>query len=209
MTRSKGNKKHLTLSDRITIEKGLHSNLSFLEISRQIHKDPTTVSKEIRKHTKVKEFNGYGGIPCQANEDIHARCTRRHICGDKDCDITCRQCRSFKCSDICKDYTPRQCDRLKKAPYVCNGCNRRTNCKMEKRLYSSKYADDCYRELLISSREGINQTPQSIQTMNNILTPLVKKGQSIAHISSFSRVFPTKQPLTSLTAPFGAVFCRE
>ena len=53
---------------------------------------------------------------------------------------------------------------------------------MEKRLYSSKYADDCYRELLISSREGINQTPQSIQTMNNILTPLVKKGQSIAHI---------------------------
>ena len=182
MTRSKGNKKHLTLSDRITIEKGLHSNLSFLEISRQIHKDPTTVSKEIRKHTKVKEFSGYGGVPCQANEDIHARCMRRHICGNKDCDLICRHCHSFKCSDICKDYTPQQCDRLKKAPYVCNGCNRRTNCKMEKRLYSSKYADDCYRELLISSREGINQTPQSIQTMNNILTPLVKKGQSIAHI---------------------------
>ena len=53
---------------------------------------------------------------------------------------------------------------------------------MDKKLYSSKYADDCYRELLSSSREGINQTPESIQRMNDILTPLVQKGQSIAHI---------------------------
>ena len=53
---------------------------------------------------------------------------------------------------------------------------------MDKKVYSSKYADDCYRELLISSREGINQTPESIQRINDILTPLVKKGQSIAHI---------------------------
>ena len=53
---------------------------------------------------------------------------------------------------------------------------------MDKKFYSSKYADDCYRELLSSSREGINQTPESIQRMNDILTPLVQKGQSIAHI---------------------------
>ena len=53
---------------------------------------------------------------------------------------------------------------------------------MDKKFYSSKYADDCYRELLASSREGINQTPESIQRMNDILTPLVKKGQSLAHI---------------------------
>ena len=53
---------------------------------------------------------------------------------------------------------------------------------MEKKIYSSKYANDCYREVLSSSREGINQTPESIQKMNDILTPLIKKGQSIAHI---------------------------
>lgn len=53
---------------------------------------------------------------------------------------------------------------------------------MEKKIYSSKYADDCYRETLSSSREGINQTPESIQKMNDILTPLIQKGQSIAHI---------------------------
>ena len=182
MAPNKGDQKHLTLSDRILIEKGLNGNLSFTEIGRQIHKDPTTVSKEVRRHTKVKEFNGYGNIPCQANADIHSRCTLKHACGDMDCDLTCRQCRSFRCSDICKEYRPQQCERLNKAPYVCNGCGKRVNCRMDKKLYSSKYADDCYRELLSSSREGINQTPESIQRMNDILTPLVQKGQSIAHI---------------------------
>ena len=53
---------------------------------------------------------------------------------------------------------------------------------MEKKIYSSKYAEDCYRETLSSSREGINQTPESIQKMNDILTPLIQKGQSISHI---------------------------
>ena len=182
MAPNKGDQKHLTLSDRILIEKGLNGSLSFSEIGRQIHKDPTTVSKEVRRHTKVKEFNGYGNIPCQANADIHSRCTLKHACGDMDCDLPCRQCRSFRCSDICKEYRPQQCERLNKAPYVCNGCGKRVNCRMDKKLYSSKYADDCYRELLSSSREGINQTPESIQRMNDILTPLVQKGQSIAHI---------------------------
>ena len=182
MAHSKGDQKHLALSDRITIEKGLNSSLSFAEIARQVRKDPTTISKEVRRHSKVKEFNGYGSIPCQANEDIHSRCTLKHVCGDKKCDLFCRNCRSFQCSEVCKEYQPQQCLRLNKAPYVCNGCGKRINCRMDKKIYSSKYADDCYRELLVSSREGINQTPESIQRMNDILTPLVKKGQSIAHI---------------------------
>ena len=182
MTIRKGDQKHLTLSDRITIEKGLNSSLSFAEIARQVGKDPTTISKEVRRHSKVKEFNGYGSIPCQANADIHSRCPIKHACGDKNCDLFCRNCRSFRCSEVCGEYRPQQCSRLNKAPYVCNGCGKRINCRMDKKIYSSKYADDCYRELLVSSREGINQTPESIQRMNDILTPLVQKGQSIAHI---------------------------
>ena len=29
-------------------------------------------------------------------------------------------------------------------PYVCNGCSKRTNCMMDKKIYSSKYAQDSY-----------------------------------------------------------------
>lgn len=54
---------------------------------------------------------------------------------------------------------------------------------MPRSFYSSKYADDCYRDTLVSCREGINQTPERIQAMNNLLVPLLKdKHQSIAHV---------------------------
>ena len=50
------------------------------------------------------------------------------------------------------------------------------------KIYSSKYAQDSYEALRTTSREGINQTPESIQKLDNLLSPLLKKGQSIAHI---------------------------
>lgn len=53
---------------------------------------------------------------------------------------------------------------------------------MDKKIYSSKYAQDSYEALRTTSREGINQTPESIQKLDNLLSPLLKKGQSIAHI---------------------------
>lgn len=72
--------------------------------------------------------------------------------------------------------------KLSKPPYVCNGCGKRVNCLMEMKIYSAKYADDCYREVLVSSREGINQTPNSIMIMDALVSPLIQKGQAIAHI---------------------------
>lgn len=49
-TASKGNHQHLTLSDRIYIEQGLERRISFKDIAKFIAKDPTTISKEIRRH---------------------------------------------------------------------------------------------------------------------------------------------------------------
>ena len=86
MSTQKGNQKHLTLSDRINIEKGLNNSDSFAAIARVVHKDPTTISKEVRKHSKVKEYKGYANIPCEANKDKHSPCMIKHICGDQDCD---------------------------------------------------------------------------------------------------------------------------
>ena len=49
---------HLTLSDRIYIEQALERRMKFKEIAVFIGKDPTTVSKEIRRHRVVKEWCG-------------------------------------------------------------------------------------------------------------------------------------------------------
>lgn len=45
-----GNKKHLTLADRAAIEHGISQGLNFTQIAKQIHKDSSTISKEIRRH---------------------------------------------------------------------------------------------------------------------------------------------------------------
>ena len=45
---------------------------------------------------------------------------------------------------------------------------------MPRMFYSSKYAHDEYRSVLVDSRVGINQTPESIQSMNDLLVPLIR-----------------------------------
>ena len=47
--------KHLTLSDCIEIELGITQGYSFRKIASIIEKDPSTVSKEIKKHLIVKQ----------------------------------------------------------------------------------------------------------------------------------------------------------
>lgn len=69
-----GKRKHLTLADRIQIERGLDSNKNFTEIGKEIGKDPTTVSKEVRKHIHAK--GRYMPVPwsaaCMANANKSA-----------------------------------------------------------------------------------------------------------------------------------------
>ena len=51
--------KHMTLDDRISIEKGLDQHLSLRSIALQLGKDPTTISKEIKKHRSFQEHNRF------------------------------------------------------------------------------------------------------------------------------------------------------
>jgi len=179
-----GNQKHLTLSQRIEIEKGLNDGLSFAEIARKIHKDPSTISKEVRKHrvSRVRNDNP-SAVPCASRKG----CDVRYLCY-KECGIMCKMCRhpdiNITCHTYCKEYTPVQCKKVNKAPYVCNSCLKRTNCLLTKMVYAAKYADDTYRDVLISSREGINQTAETIKELDELISPLIQKGQSIAHIYS-------------------------
>lgn len=186
--RPKGDQKHLDLSARIRIEKGLNDGVSFRSIAEELNKDPSTISKEVRRHSLIRERNAdaFAPIPCANNYDpLKPRaniCTIMHRCGDHDCQHKCVSCRKFSCGVGCEFYKPRECEKLKKPPYVCNGCPKRVSCMLDKKIYSSKYAQDTYENLRTSSREGINQTPESIQKLDDLLSPLIKKGQSIAHI---------------------------
>ena len=151
---------HLTLDDRIYIQTALERGLTFKEMSRYLKKDPTTISKEIRKRRFEKpmiESGKYGGhCALEASCTITKLCPMIQYCSGEG---YCSRCKISNCTMYCTQYVPGTCPRLKKAPYVCNGCHRVRMCSYDKMFYRAKHADDSYREQLVESRRGINQTP--------------------------------------------------
>ena len=74
------------------------------------------------------------------------------------------------------------CERLSRSPYVCNGCKARRGCRKERFTYYARCADDSYKEVKSEARKGINLTLEEVFEINKILTPLIKKGQTINHL---------------------------
>ena len=169
--------KHLTLDERNFIEQELAKNTSFREIAKYLSKDPTTISKEIRKHRIRKE-----GQAIHVNFNHCAKkynCHRRNLCNSR-CTKECRHCNN--CNNVCYDFVDGTCLRLIRAPYVCNGCNQKFGCKLTKYYYRALPSFNAYKTVLSESRQGINLTELELSNLDRIVSPLIKKGQSISHI---------------------------
>ncbi|MEG2610131.1 MAG: IS30 family transposase, partial [Bacilli bacterium] len=74
------------------------------------------------------------------------------------------------------------CEKLKKTPFVCNGCKARSGCRRERLTYYARKADDSYKELITNCRQGISLTNEEIYNINQVITPLIKKGQTTNHL---------------------------
>lgn len=170
---------HMTLDDRVTIQEGLDNNLSIRVIAKMIGKQPSTVLREVDKRRVFKGARYEGALaPCKRREG----CEIRGLCKDKRCYSLCKNCSA--CKERCPEYFPDQCEKLSRSPYVCNGCNKYRTCTYETFYYYASYANNAYQETLISSREGINQDPESLEQLDKLLSPLLKKGQSVSHVLS-------------------------
>ncbi len=76
------------------------------------------------------------------------------------------------------------CKRLKRAPWVCNGCDTRRYCRKHKFNYSSIIAYNDYKYTLSDSRIGFNLTKDELFELDKLISPLIKNRQSINHIYS-------------------------
>ena len=78
--------KHLTLSDRNDIQLGLERGETFKAIGQSILKDPTTVSKEVKRNRQVREST-CNNLPCSLLDKAPFVCNgcpkRRQNCGYK------------------------------------------------------------------------------------------------------------------------------
>ena len=170
---------HLTLDERITIQSLVSDRATFTAVGAELGKDPSTISKEIRNHYKLEVKASFNPCmhrkDCKHHSDLCQTC--RHRWG-KDC----RRCDYEKCHTICPDFKELVCLKLKKPPYVCNGCNERHSCKLRRHLYDAKYAQAEYESVRSESRQGFAITSDELTRIDGIISPLVKQGQSVHQI---------------------------
>lgn len=171
--------KHLTDAERLQIEQWLKDRVSIKQIALKLSKSTSTVSREIR--SRATASNKY------APYRIHNRCMkrdgcqRRYLCGDKpNCTKRCSTC--SLCNELCEDYQEQFCYKLCEPPYVCNGCTDEYQCALRKKYYLHRKAHEAYREMLVESRIGANITEDELLVLDEIVSPLVMRGQSVHHI---------------------------
>lgn len=174
--------KFLSYEDRLIIAQRIGENASFGTISKEIGKDRTTVSKEIKKYSYDKKSGrpGYPYNPCKHRSS----CKAKKICGSSGCThqsaYKCSLC--SECTFHCLDFEEDVCSVKSKPPYVCNGCRDFSRCTLLKRIYDPADAHEMAHKSISESRTGILSNEDDIARINGIITPLVKNGQSLHQI---------------------------
>ena len=172
--------KHLTPDARLTIQTELDNRNTFKGIARLLGKDNTTISKEVKNHIRFERSGSCG----KAFNDCRLKreCDARRVCPS--CPSPNRYCWSCgRCTGNCLFYEKYICPKLSKPPYVCNGCPGRSRCTLEKHLYSASYAHKEYLDVKSESRSGFALSEEELAHLDSVVSPLLKKGQSLHHIA--------------------------
>ena len=177
---TKGDHKHLTLSDRIYIEQALIRGDNFRAIARSLGKSPSTISMEVRKFLEWED--GYYASDKTNNCAHYNSCDMFALC--LGCDDSCKNCNRRNCNKLCRFYDPSICEDLKLPPYVCNSCKVQDTCHATHFYYRAEKAHERYLAVLSESREGINMTPEQLKELDDFISPLISKGQPLSHIFS-------------------------
>lgn len=176
------NYKHLTQSDRIFIESSLNQRHSLRSIALSLNKSTSTISNEIKNHLVFEKSGSF-------HYDYNS-CKGRFLCSKANLCKACIKTRSISkkckfcdiCNAVCPDFVKDSCPSHSKSPYVCNGCLSRKNCTLEKRFYRASDAHNEYKVVLSESRSGINISEHDLKCLEEIISPLIKQGQSPHHI---------------------------
>lgn len=177
-----GNHKHLTLDDRVRVEALLEKNYNFSQIASLLHKSSSTISKEIRRHRFLVPHYQDKMNRKRSECAFMDSCSIQGLCGNPSCSSFCSRCRSRRCTLYCDHFQAKLCPILLSPPYVCNTCPKLRTCTHDFYFYRARHAEETYRNLKYSSRQGINQTPESLEQLDRLISPLLKRGQPLSHI---------------------------
>ena len=163
---------HLTLEDRQAIQKGLNNGSPKTAIAQVIGKDNSTIGKEVKKHR----------IYCPAPLYKESSVVIKNVI--RDCVYIKTGCpyngkiRNNKCLSPCERAEPIPC-KIRDRKLVCNGCSKIRTCVQYKYKYDAEVAHQKYTQELSDSRTGLNMSPEEFDSLGNLLSSCMSKGQSI------------------------------
>lgn len=171
--------KHLTISDRVEIEKGLAQKESFAAIARRIGVSTSTVSREVRQNRTLTRIDKKTFNLCAHKNE----CRVTNACGSCDEGIgKCVGCKRVKCFLVCSEFEERTCEILDRAPFVCGDCPRYMNCRFRHASYRAVEAQLAYECRLTESREGISLSADELVRVVGIVKSHLQKGWSFEAI---------------------------
>ena len=177
--------KALTLEDRITALKMIISNrdsngcleITLNDLAASMEKDPTTISKEIKKNATVtKEASKFSPY----NKELYCEhCDKSKKCPIKDAYLEGLKNITYNEQEVCPEFERVICPNLKHFPWVCNGCPKLNWCRLEHRKYDPEKAHKKYLYTLSDSREGLTMFQEEFDKYDEIISGGIMKGQSL------------------------------
>ena len=156
--------KHMGQDERNRIEFMLGCGNNVADMAKALGRSESTISRELlnRRIDSGKHY-GCSNRLCVRFDD----CARTAFNGFRGV----RRRNSPGCFESCPDFIEAVCDRLDRAPYVCNGCEREHNCPLRKRYYIASGAQANYRGILVNCRSGVHPDEATVLRMSDVLAP--------------------------------------
>lgn len=158
-------KTRLTFDDRINLQAAIAKGISLRDACKLLKKNRTTIYRELTHYYYVKTFT-----------QSCAHCVKEEECRKNKYETRIGKPK-------CPEFEAIRCEKIKKYPYVCNGCSLNSYCKHDKRYYDCSKAEAMSLNNRVSTRKRKLISSNDISIINNIVSPLIKeKGQSIHHV---------------------------
>ena len=168
-------------ADRAAFEAGLRMGKSLKQMSREFGRAPSTLARELKKHTCLSTKGLYG----RGNQCVHRQTCQIHgLCKDiKECHIKCSLCEFRRCTQFCGKCEFIECaKRRQRTGGICNGCPDEKGCHRRKFFYIADRAHKDYRRVLSENRQGADIDNGELSYLDEIISPKIKDGQSMHHI---------------------------
>lgn len=170
---------HITFEMRVSIEGYVVEGRTLRYMSDELGIDATSISRELKRN---RRSDGARRSASTRNRCAHRKtCRRRRLC-DPECARKCSSCAKRCHEGMCPGFEEEVCRRTTRAPWVCNGCEKRPTCPLERFAYSAKAAQAKADSRLSETRQGLDMTGREMAFLAKAVKEGLAKGQSVHHI---------------------------